>query len=70
MQYPATNSAASSCKPIRIAVIDDHPLYRAGTIQVLTQIDGFEVVGEGATAADAERSPTLAAIVHTYGLSC
>jgi two-component system, NarL family, nitrate/nitrite response regulator NarL len=64
MQQPATNAEGISCKPIRIAVIDDHPLYRTGTIQVLTQTDGFEVVGEGATAADAlkiaqERAPDV-----------
>jgi two-component system, NarL family, nitrate/nitrite response regulator NarL len=41
--------------PIRIAVIDDHPLYREGTVQVLTSADGIEVMGEGATAADALR---------------
>ena len=52
MQYLGTNAAVLP-KPIRIAVIDDHPLYRAGTIQALIQTDGIEVVGEGATAADA-----------------
>lgn len=64
MRYPATDSATILCKPIRIAVVDDHPLYRAGTIQFLTQTEGFEVVGEGATAADAltiarERTPDV-----------
>src|SRR5215475_11286936 len=38
---------------IRIAVIDDHPMFREGAVQALTCIDGIEVVGEGATAADA-----------------
>src|SRR5262250_2880095 len=38
---------------IRIAVIDDHPMFREGAVQTLTSIDGIEVVGEGATAADA-----------------
>ncbi|HWN49518.1 MAG TPA: response regulator transcription factor [Xanthobacteraceae bacterium] len=38
---------------IRIAVIDDHPLFRQGVVQALTKVDGIEVVGEGATAADA-----------------
>jgi DNA-binding NarL/FixJ family response regulator len=38
---------------IRIAVIDDHPLFREGAVQSLTCMDGIEVVGEGATAADA-----------------
>jgi two-component system nitrate/nitrite response regulator NarL len=41
--------------PIRVAVIDDHPLYREGTVQVLTSADCIEVMGEGATAADALR---------------
>src|SRR5262250_3451130 len=38
---------------IRIAVIDDHPMFREGAVQSLTCMDGIEVVGEGATAADA-----------------
>jgi len=38
---------------IRIAVIDDHPMFREGAVQSLTCIDGIEVVAEGATAADA-----------------
>jgi len=37
---------------IRIAVIDDHPLFRKGAVQVLTNINGIEVVDEGAPAAD------------------
>jgi DNA-binding NarL/FixJ family response regulator len=38
---------------IRIAVIDDHPMFREGTVGVLTGTDGIEVVGEGSTASDA-----------------
>src|SRR5215470_9578481 len=38
---------------IRIAVIDDHPMFREGAVQSLTCMDGIEVVAEGATAADA-----------------
>jgi len=49
----ATNAAGILREPIRMAVIDDHPLFRAGTIRVLTRAEGFKVVGEGATAADA-----------------
>jgi two-component system nitrate/nitrite response regulator NarL len=38
---------------IRIAVIDDHPMFREGAVQTLACTEGIEVVGEGATAADA-----------------
>lgn len=40
---------------IRIAIVDDHPLFREGVTRSLTEIGGFEMVGEGATAQDAER---------------
>ncbi|QND57695.1 response regulator [Mesorhizobium huakuii] len=40
---------------IRIAVVDDHPLFREGVSRSLSEIGGFEIVGEGATAQDAER---------------
>jgi two-component system, NarL family, nitrate/nitrite response regulator NarL len=50
--------------PIQIAVIDDHPMFREGTVEALADADGIEVVGEGATAGDAEaiareRSPDV-----------
>ena len=40
---------------IRLVVIDDHPLFREGVTRSLTEIDGFEVVGEGSTSEDALR---------------
>ena len=40
---------------IRIAVVDDHPLFREGVTRSLSEIGGFEIVGEGATGQDAER---------------
>jgi DNA-binding NarL/FixJ family response regulator len=40
---------------IRIAVIDDHPLFREGVIHTLLRARDMAVVGEGATAADAVR---------------
>jgi two-component system, NarL family, nitrate/nitrite response regulator NarL len=40
---------------IRVAVVDDHPLFREGVVQMLKGVDGIEVVAEGATAADAVR---------------
>lgn len=38
---------------IRIAVIDDHPMFREGAVQIFVRIADIEVVAEGATAADA-----------------
>jgi DNA-binding NarL/FixJ family response regulator len=40
---------------IRIAVIDDHPMFREGAVQTFACTDDIEVVAEGATAADALR---------------
>lgn len=40
---------------IRIAVIDDHPLFRESVIETLMNAGSFEIVGEGATAAEAVR---------------
>jgi DNA-binding NarL/FixJ family response regulator len=39
--------------PIRIAVFDDHPLYRDGVVSALSTQPGLEVIGQGATAEDA-----------------
>lgn len=38
---------------IRIAIVDDHPLFREGVRRSLAEQPGFEVAGEGASAADA-----------------
>ncbi len=38
---------------VRVAVVDDHALFRAGVIQSLALDGAIEVVGEGASAADA-----------------
>jgi two-component system, NarL family, nitrate/nitrite response regulator NarL len=40
---------------IRVAVIDDHPLFREGVAYTLRSAADIEVVGEGATAQDAIR---------------
>jgi two-component system nitrate/nitrite response regulator NarL len=40
---------------IRLAVIDDHPLFREGVTRTLSDIGGFEVVGEGGSKEDAIR---------------
>ncbi|MDE1993708.1 MAG: response regulator transcription factor [Rhizobiaceae bacterium] len=38
---------------IRVAIVDDHPIFRAGLSRSLTDEPEFAVVGEGATAAEA-----------------
>ena len=40
---------------IRVAVVDDHPLLREGVTRSLREIQGFEIVAEGASGADARR---------------
>jgi DNA-binding NarL/FixJ family response regulator len=40
---------------IRVAVVDDHPLFRAGLVNLLTNAGNLDVVGEGASASDALR---------------
>ncbi len=37
----------------RLVVVDDHPLYRSGVIRSLAESGLFDVVGEGASAAEA-----------------
>lgn len=38
---------------IRIAVVDDHPLFREGVIRSLAEVPGLEIVAEGATREEA-----------------
>lgn len=40
---------------LRIAIIDDHPIFRAGLRRLLNSEPGLEVVAEGSTGADAPR---------------
>jgi DNA-binding NarL/FixJ family response regulator len=43
---------------IRVAVVDDHPLFREGVIRSLGEIDGFEIVAEGGSRDEALRIVT------------
>lgn len=45
--------AVVACTPIRVAIVDDHPMFRTGVVQMFKRVDGFQIVGEGASAADA-----------------
>jgi DNA-binding NarL/FixJ family response regulator len=38
---------------ITIAVIDDHPLFREGVMRILSEVQGFRILGEGSTREDA-----------------
>lgn len=40
-------------EPIKILVVDDHPIYRSGLVQVLREEADFDIVGEGGDAAAA-----------------
>ena len=43
----------SDIRPITIAVIDDHPIVRNGLVSVFVEDSAFELVGQGATSAEA-----------------
>ena len=45
-------------KPIRIVLADDHPVVRIGVRNMLSEKDGFDVVGE-ATDGDEAITQTL-----------
>ena len=40
-------------RPIRIVLADDHPVVRIGVRNMLTEHEGFEVVGEASDGDDA-----------------
>jgi two-component system, NarL family, nitrate/nitrite response regulator NarL len=45
--------ALSMANAIRIAVIDDHPMFRDGVMKLLARTPGIDVVAGGSTAAEA-----------------
>ena len=40
---------------LRIAIVDNFPIFRDGVVQALRRDKGFVVVGESTTAEDAKR---------------
>lgn len=57
----ATRAASGRAQVIRVLIVDDHAVVREGIRHVLTIDEGFEVVGEAATA---EAAIELCARVH------
>ena len=43
----------NNIKPIRVVVVDDHPMFRGGVVQILSSCDKFDVVGQGGSAKEA-----------------
>src|SRR5262245_65511955 len=41
--------------PVRIAIVDPHPLFRTGIVQTIAASGYFQLIGEGETANDACR---------------
>ena len=46
-------SHPTSRRPIRLVVVDDHPVFRLGMVALLGSIDGFEVAGQAASREQA-----------------
>jgi two-component system, NarL family, nitrate/nitrite response regulator NarL len=53
MNDRVTDNAVTTPSLIRIAVINDNPMFRERMVRMLRGVAGIEVVGDGATAADA-----------------
>ena len=60
--YPNGSNSAPSNSPakIRIAIVDDHPIFRAGLHRLLDEQPDFDVVAEGEDGAD------VGSIVHRH----
>jgi DNA-binding NarL/FixJ family response regulator len=50
---PVANPKSARPASVRIVVVDDHPLFRHGLIQLLNSDDGFAVCGEASAAGEA-----------------
>lgn len=53
---PAPMSGVATRAPIRVLIVDDHPIVRDGITTLLSRQDDMEVVGEACDGAEAVRS--------------
>src|SRR3954470_12669326 len=63
----ANDRARDSSDTIQIVVVDDHPLFRHGLVQLLNSEPSFEVVGEASSTPEAltimrQQKPTMAIV--------
>lgn len=53
MTEPGRDPATPAARPLRLLVVDDHEVVRQGLVALLDRRDGFQVVAEAGTVADA-----------------
>lgn len=53
MAQKAEGTSKDKDTSVRLLVVDDHPIVRQGIVQLINQLDGYEVVAQAGTAGDA-----------------
>lgn len=53
MSGPGTGSVPGGTTPIRVALVDDHPVFRIGMAALLNSLEGIDVTVQAASAAEA-----------------
>jgi DNA-binding NarL/FixJ family response regulator len=56
---------SDSPRPIRVAIVDDHPVVREGTVALLATVEGLAIAGTAGSLAEAARllDPTVVDVV-------
>jgi DNA-binding NarL/FixJ family response regulator len=54
----SADGRSGEARPLRVAVVDDHPMFRIGLAAALEEMPGIELVGEAAQAGDVEELVT------------
>src|SRR5580765_2310321 len=61
MKGAGMSSSAETAPPIRLLLLDDHPIFRDGLRSLLESQPRFEVTGEAGTVAEAIQAVTKSA---------